>query len=102
MMIRERRQRNEFFPENLFADPAWDMLLELYQASLDQCRMSVTNLCEGAAVPPTTALRWIGTLEANGLATRRSDPLDGRRVFIALSETGMDAMDAYFCSCVRR
>ncbi len=100
-MIAERRQRDEFFPENLFADPAWDMLLELYAASLDQQRLSITNLCVSAAVPPTTALRWIGTLEATGLATRRSDPLDARRVFMSLSATGQEAMEAYFRSLMR-
>ena len=33
-VIRARRLRARFFPEDLFADPAWDMLLDLLQAEL--------------------------------------------------------------------
>jgi len=58
-VIRARRARAQFFEATLFADPAWDMLLELFASELGTERMSVTALCAGAAVPPTTALRWI-------------------------------------------
>jgi len=94
--IDERRNRDKFFPENLFADPAWDMLLELYAAELGQIRVATASLCAGAAVPPTTALRWISTLERAGLINRRNDPLDGRRIFVALSAKGVSSMEAYF------
>lgn len=97
-LLKARRDRTKFFPENLFADPAWDMLLELYAAQLCQHRLSVSSLCAGSGVPPTTALRWITTVEKNGLLTRSSDPLDGRRVFVQLSEKGADAMSSYFAS----
>ena len=94
--IDERRNRDKFFPKNLFADPAWDMLLELYAAELGQIRVATASLCAGAAVPPTTALRWISTLEREGLIDRRNDPLDGRRIFVALSAKGVSSMEAYF------
>jgi DNA-binding MarR family transcriptional regulator len=58
--------------------------------------MSVSNVCDASAVPPTTALRWIGTLESEGLIVKKSDPLDGRRVFVRLSPKGVSAMEAYF------
>ncbi len=29
-MLRQRRMREQYFPADLFADPAWDMLLDLY------------------------------------------------------------------------
>jgi DNA-binding MarR family transcriptional regulator len=96
--IDERRNRDKFFPENLFADPAWDMLLELYAAELGQIRVATSSLCAGAAVPPTTALRWIGTLAREGLIDRHSDPLDGRRIFVRLSAKGVSSMEAYFQS----
>ena len=37
-VIRARRLRSRFFPEELFADPAWDMLLDLLQAEIAQLR----------------------------------------------------------------
>ncbi len=91
-----RRARDQFFDGELFADPAWDMLLELYAAELGQQRISVGSLCAGAAVPPTTALRWISTLESKGLIERRADPLDGRRFHLSLSTLGLKAMEGYF------
>lgn len=94
--IKERRNRDKFFSEHLFADPAWDMLLQLYVAELDQIRLATSSLCASAAVPTTTALRWISTLANEGLIDRRNDPLDGRRVFIALSAKGVRSMEAYF------
>jgi hypothetical protein len=95
-IIRARRRRDHIFPANLFADPAWDMLLELYAACLEQHRVTTTTLCLSAAVPPTTALRWIGTLEQQGLVTKQGDRFDARRVFIELSVTGKNMIERYF------
>lgn len=91
-----RRRRDELFPYGLFADPAWDILLDLYGAHIAQHRVPVSSLCIAAAVPATTALRWIGNLEKQGLVARRSDPHDGRRVFIELTDKSLAAMEVYF------
>lgn len=95
-VLQWRRRRDQFFGDHLFADPAWDILLELYAASLAQYRVSVSNLCVGAAVPATTALRWIKQLEDDGLIARTPDPMDGRRHFLMLSNKGLGAMNSYF------
>ncbi|NLS29313.1 hypothetical protein S2M10_43350 [Sphingomonas sp. S2M10] len=94
-VIRARRMRAEFFEGDLFADPAWDMLLDLYAAELEHRQISVSSLCIAAAVPPTTALRWIGTLNEAGLFDRKADPNDRRRAYIALSDTARRGMDRY-------
>jgi DNA-binding MarR family transcriptional regulator len=94
--IRARRLRARFFTEELFADPAWDMLLDLLQAELAQHRVPVSSLCIAAAVPATTALRWIKSMTDAGLFLRRADPHDGRRVFVELSPQASGAMRAYF------
>lgn len=95
-MIRLRRMRGQFFSEALFADPAWDMLLDLMAARLERTAVAVSSLCIAAAVPATTALRWIRTLTEHGLFVRRADPDDGRRVFIELSDEAADSMTAFF------
>ena len=95
-MLRQRRMREQYFPADLFADPAWDMLLDLYAARLERQPVSVSSLCIAAAVPATTALRWIKTMTDAGLFLREADPLDGRRIFIALSEGAAEAMARYF------
>ncbi|EAT09729.1 winged helix DNA-binding protein [Sphingobium sp. 10 DY56-G10] len=95
-MLRARRIRADFLPGDLFADPAWDMLLDLLAARLEQERVSVSSLCIAAAVPPTTALRWIRTLTDKGMVQRHADPQDGRRVFISLANDTADAMVRWF------
>lgn len=95
-LIKIRRDRAKFFDAELFADPAWDMLLELYACHLAQHRISVTALCAAACVPATTALRWIAALEAKELIERRADPTDGRRYFMSLTSAGRITMEAYF------
>jgi DNA-binding MarR family transcriptional regulator len=94
-IIRLRRLRDRFFRSDLFADPAWDMLLDLMAARLDRIKVAVSSLCIAAAVPPTTALRWIKTMCDNGLFVRVADPEDGRRVFIELSDGAASGMAAY-------
>ena len=100
-LLRARRLREEILPGDLFADPAWDMLLDLLAARLEQERVSVSSLCIASAVPPTTALRWIRTLTEKGFVHRQADPHDGRRVFIALTEDTVDALTRWFAASRR-
>ena len=94
-IIEARNARKRFFGDQLFADPAWDILLELYVLRCDQRRASVSKLSLGAGVPTTTALRWIEKLHSDGLVEREPDPLDARRVWVALSDRGFEAMQSY-------
>lgn len=100
-LIRARRLRNRFFADDLFADPAWDMLLDLFQAEIAQHRVPVSSLCIAAAVPPTTALRWIKTMTDVGLFVRRADPHDRRRIVVELAPSASDAMRRYFAEIGR-
>ncbi|MYL97621.1 MarR family transcriptional regulator [Novosphingobium sp. FGD1] len=95
-IIRQRQLRARFLDADLFADPAWDMLLDLAAARVEEKQVSVTSLCIAAAVPPTTALRWIGQMVDAGLFARVSDNADRRRAFIALSDKAAGAMARYF------
>jgi DNA-binding MarR family transcriptional regulator len=100
-VIRARRLRSRFFEEELFADPAWDMLLDLLQAEIAQLRVPVSSLCIAAAVPATTALRWLKTMTDKGIFLRRADPHDGRRVFVELSPSASEGMRRYFAEVGR-
>ena len=95
-IIRHRRLRDRHFDPALFADPAWDILLDLTAARAEHKRVSVTSLCIASGVPPTTALRWIGQMVESGLLERTGDEADRRRAFIALSDRTADAMARYF------
>lgn len=95
-ILQQRRARSRFFDPELFADPAWDMLLDLTAARVERKRVSVTSLCIASGVPPTTALRWIGQMVEAGLFLRVDDDTDRRRAFIDLSDKAVDAMAGYF------
>ena len=91
-LIRLRRDRDRHFPAELFADPAWDMLLDLTAARMERVDVPVSSLCLAAAVPTTTALRWVRSLSEAGVFVRRTDPDDARRAFITLSDQAHEAM----------
>lgn len=91
-LIHLRRDRDRWFPAEIFADPAWDMLLDLIAARLEGNRVPVSSLCIAAAVPTSTALRWVRSLQEAGLFIRHVDPDDARRSYIILSDTAADAM----------
>ncbi|MEM8725359.1 MAG: MarR family transcriptional regulator [Pseudomonadota bacterium] len=94
-----RRQRGAIFGNaELFGEPAWDILLDLYIAFVDGKSVSVSSACIGSAAPPTTGLRWLGVLAENELVIREPDPDDQRRVMVRLTERGIEAMDRYFAS----
>src|SRR3954471_1837782 len=71
--------------KDLFGEPSWDMLLTLFVAQEDGRDICVSNLCADAAVPATTALRWMLTLVERGLLVRVEDSEDRRRSYVYLS-----------------
>ena len=95
-IIKRRRMRERLLGEDLFADPGWDILLDLFAAQEEEQQVSVSSLCIAAAVPPTTALRWITNMTEAGYLVRRQDPHDARRVYIELSETMSAKLKDYF------
>lgn len=88
-----RRRRARFLPMDLFGEPTWDILLDLYVATRENRPVPTTSACIGANVPPTTALRWLRILETRGLVDREEDGRDGRRTFVRLSDQGLAAME---------
>lgn len=95
-IIRQRQLRLRFLDGDLFADPAWDMLLDLAASRVENKRVSVTSLCIASGMPPTTALHWIGQMVDAGLFIRVCDDSDRRRAFIELAEKAADALGLYF------
>lgn len=92
-----RRRRGAIFDnDELFGEPAWDILLDLYIAHAENKAVSVSSACIGSAAPPTTGLRWLGVLGEQDLIVREHDPDDQRRVLVRLTERGLQAMDRYF------
>lgn len=81
------------FGDGLFADPAWDMMLDLYVQTSRGVSVSVTSACIGGTAPPTTALRYLTDLEKRGVVQRFSNPTDKRSLHVRMTEEGMELMD---------
>lgn len=85
-----RRARERVFADfQLFAEPAWDVLLDLFVATLEDRAISVSHATTAAAVPTTTALRWIDHLANRGLVERRPDGVDPGCSFLTLTDLGV-------------
>lgn len=93
-----RRARARYLPAGLFAEPAWDMLLELYSADVEGREVPTTSLCIASTAASTTALRHIEVLERTGLIERRPNPRDNRVTLIRLSLNGRTRMGAYLAA----
>jgi hypothetical protein len=92
-VIKSRNSRAEIFGTDIFRDPAWDMLLDLYVNRDENRETSVSSLCIAAGVPATTGLRYIAEMEANGFLSRRKDKRDARRVLIDADPLAMTGVE---------
>lgn len=92
-----RRKRDSLFGNpDLFGEPAWDILLDLFIAHAEGKPVSVSSACIGSAAPATTGLRWLGVLADEGLVVRENDADDHRRVLVRLTPAGVAAMERFF------
>jgi DNA-binding MarR family transcriptional regulator len=90
--------RNPAAAPVLFADPRWEMLVELHvRASLGKSTQ-IGQLVSIGAIAPTTGLRYLRRLETAGLVERLPDPTDARRIFIQIRDEGREIVTTYFAS----
>ena len=94
-MYQQRRRRSRHFPPHLFAEPAWDILLDLFVNGVRNRAISITSACIAGGIPATTGLRWLGLLEKEGLLVRETSGDDARVTWVRLSDQGMKAMRCY-------
>jgi len=95
-----RRTRSRFFPDDLFAEPAWDILLLLYGVEQSQERLSISAVCASVGAPATTVLRWIEKLERAGLISRQKHPTDRRVSWLQLTQDCISRLDRFFDSAL--
>jgi hypothetical protein len=91
-IYRMRQHRQSYFDSALFAEPAWDMMLDLFINKVRGARVSTTSLCLAAGVPHATGIRWIRTLREHGLLRRYRAPDDARLMLIEITPNGYQLM----------
>ena len=95
--IRRRMLRRQLIgsPE-LFGEPAWEILLDVFVHECERKPLAITSTCATAGIPMSSGLRLIQRLCEAGLLRRFPDPFDGRRCFLRLQPAARDRMRAYF------
>jgi CheY-like chemotaxis protein len=97
-----RKLRSKYFPSELFSDPCWEMLLDLYDSQLAGQQATVTSLSAASGASSTTAWRRLSTLQEHGLIQRLEDPDDKRRAIVRLSKTGLMAIENFLDTYSKR
>ena len=90
-----RRSRARVLNEELFGEPAWDMLLALYSLPTRGEFLTVTGLSYAADVPQSTGLRWQDRLRDEGLIERGPSGIDARKQMLRLTSKGRTLMEQY-------
>lgn len=94
-VLEERRRRERYFRSDLFGEPGWHILLDLFINQRIGTKVSVTAACIGSGAATTTALRYLNLLILDGLVRREGDASDGRRSWLTLTPQAMEAMTEY-------
>lgn len=93
MLLLLRQSRTKFFDADLFGEPVWDMLLDLYVAYANGNQVRTSSLCIAAGVPHSTALRYIDAMEIKGLVRRTKVDQDNRLRMISLTQPAVIALE---------
>jgi len=94
--ICERRDIGRHLGFEIFSNPAWDMMLDLYRAFLLGQQISISSLTLASNVPATTARRSIAAIVEAKLAYYRPDPTDRRRVHIEITPRAVEKLELIF------
>jgi len=95
-IVRDRRARSNFIsPSEIFGEPAWDVLLDLFVRETKGEPTTMTLIGAGAGEKPATIARWLYVLELNGLIALQGDVGDKRRQAIRLTPAGYESMLRY-------
>jgi hypothetical protein len=62
-----RRQRCEILPREIFSEPAWDLLLDLFVADAAGRRVTARHVSERSDVSNAVMSRWVKYLAQAGL-----------------------------------
>jgi len=94
-VIRARSRRSTLFSGELFADPAWDILLELSLARLEDRNLTLADLARRSPVHESIVFRWIGKLIRDGWIVPEPDGSEARDAVLDLSAKAATAMQKW-------
>ena len=89
-LLRIRAARRNHMPAGMFGEPAWDVVLRLFQLDGSEW-LSVPELATSSGASTETMLRWLTFLEARDFVRFSED--GGGDEFVRLSRQGRTATD---------
>ncbi len=96
-VVRRRILRKQLIGNaELFGEPAWDMLIDLF---IHECRgqqLSMSSLCATAGIPTSSAMKLAQRLCEAGILERTPDVFDGRRTLMKIAPEIAHRLRAYF------
>lgn len=92
--LRAKRLRGEFFDSQFVSGPAWELLLILYEAALEERLVSLEQVQLSCTAPFSVLLRWTDALVQEELV--RIDDRAGLHPVLCLSAKGLTLMSSYF------
>jgi DNA repair protein RadC len=96
-VLRRRILRKQLIGHaELFGEPAWDMLIDLF---IHECRgeqLSMSSLCATAGIPTSSAMKLAQRLCEAGVLERTPDLFDGRRTLMKIAPEVAHRLRAYF------
>jgi len=94
-LFAERRRRDALFPDGLFGEPAWDLLLAMFIAREKGQAMILCKAYKAAGVSDTTGRRLLDRMEEEGLITRRRAPRSRKMRIVELTDTAVERLIDY-------
>jgi hypothetical protein len=91
----ERRRRDSLFPDGLFGEPAWDLLLAMFAAREKGQAMILCKAYKAAGVSDTTGRRLLDRMEGDGLITRRRAPRSRKMRVVELTDEAAERLVDY-------
>lgn len=95
-IIRGRARLRRWLDADLIADPAFEILLDLYASGEEKSAVCLSGVGVRPGVPASTVLRWVELLEERGLIARSRDPDDGERFLLHLKSHTRELLSQWF------
>jgi hypothetical protein len=92
---RARRERERIFGATLAADPAWDILLDLFIAQGEGRKVTVSSASAATSVPEATVLRCIAHLVEAQLVARQPQRDDAANIYLMLTDRAVSMISEY-------
>lgn len=101
MLLKFQHNKTKFFDPSVLSGPAWEILLDITEASMRGESVPASSASATTLVPLSTALRHVNNLVDAGLVRKWTDPTDKRRTLLELEPHALTAMQRYLESAWR-